>query len=97
VGWIGKNPWDKSCVAFSVVGGRLDRLPVRASTAAAATFGSGRFIRGEVPSARAFPYGGAGTIRGMASIMPGLFRRGFDWTDAKTDLEKACGGSMGAR
>ena len=44
----------------------------------------------EVLIARALAQGGAGTIRGMANLVPSLVRRMFDGTEAQQDMEKAC-------
>jgi 4-hydroxy-tetrahydrodipicolinate synthase len=40
--------------------------------------------------ARALAQGGAGTICGMANLVPSLVRRMFDGTEAEPDMQEAC-------
>ena len=47
-------------------------------------------VGAEVLIARALAQGGAGTICGMANLVPSLVRRMFDGTDAQRDMEEAC-------
>lgn len=47
-------------------------------------------VGAEVLIARALAEGGAGTICGMANLVPGLVRRMFDGTGAQRDMEEAC-------
>jgi len=51
---------------------------------------AGVLVGAEVLIARALAQGGAGTICGMANLVPGLVRRMFDGTDAQRDMEAAC-------
>jgi 4-hydroxy-tetrahydrodipicolinate synthase len=47
-------------------------------------------VGAEVLIARALGEGGAGTICGMANLVPTLVRRMFDGTDAELDMRQAC-------
>jgi 4-hydroxy-tetrahydrodipicolinate synthase len=47
-------------------------------------------VGAEVLIARALAQGGAGTICGMANLVPGLVRRMFDGTEAQRDVEESC-------
>jgi 4-hydroxy-tetrahydrodipicolinate synthase len=47
-------------------------------------------VGAEVLIARALAQGGAGTICGMANLVPSLVRRMFDGTEATPDMEEAC-------
>jgi 4-hydroxy-tetrahydrodipicolinate synthase len=47
-------------------------------------------VGAEVLIARALAKGGAGTICGMANLVPTLVRRMFDGIDAERDMEEAC-------
>jgi 4-hydroxy-tetrahydrodipicolinate synthase len=48
-------------------------------------------VGAEVLIARALACGGAGSICGMANLVPGLVRRMFNGTDAEQDMAEACG------
>jgi 4-hydroxy-tetrahydrodipicolinate synthase len=47
-------------------------------------------VGAEVLIARALAQGGAGTICGMANLVPSLVRRMFDGTEAEPDMQEAC-------
>jgi 4-hydroxy-tetrahydrodipicolinate synthase len=47
-------------------------------------------VGAEVLIARALAHGGAGTICGMANLVPSLVRRMFDGTEAECDMQEAC-------
>jgi 4-hydroxy-tetrahydrodipicolinate synthase len=47
-------------------------------------------VGAEVLIAKALAQGGAGTICGMANLVPSLVRRMFDGTEAERDMEEAC-------
>jgi 4-hydroxy-tetrahydrodipicolinate synthase len=47
-------------------------------------------VGAEVLISRALAQGGAGTICGMANLVPSLVRRMFDGNDAQRDMEEAC-------
>jgi 4-hydroxy-tetrahydrodipicolinate synthase len=48
-------------------------------------------VGAEVLIARALAQGGAGTICGMANLVPGLVRRMFQGSDAEAEMREACG------
>jgi 4-hydroxy-tetrahydrodipicolinate synthase len=47
-------------------------------------------VGAEVLIAKALAQGGAGTICGLANLVPSLVRRMFDGTEAEPDMEEAC-------
>ena len=47
-------------------------------------------VGSEVLIARALEQGGAGTICGMANLVPSLVRRMFDGSEAEADMQEAC-------
>ncbi|MDR3532544.1 MAG: dihydrodipicolinate synthase family protein [Rhodopila sp.] len=47
-------------------------------------------VGAEVLIAKALAQGGAGTICGMANLVPGLVRRMFDGPEAEPDMQEAC-------